>query len=309
MSMTNFIKIKLNGLIRRSYWYNNILFPDCKKFWSHNTFNLDVVNLGSNSGKYAFEYSEEHVKAANWAMGPQTLLADFEILKNYCSYLKNDAVVIIPLCPFTCLGGSSKYMPDKYYTVLKMMSIPCFDYRKKKVVMDMKKSPLKYYPLIEFGRDLVIAFKRIFHISTQKQTLTTIELENSAKSFMKGWMFEFSIMDFQNDLIMKNMDAYQDSLCILTDMINFCLERGFKPVLTIPPISKQLLIYITPAMRQFFIYDFVEKANVKKVPFLDYMNDHEFAENSRLFMNSVFLNRDGAVLFTKKILRDIKKVR
>lgn len=105
MSMTNFIKIKLNGLIRRSYWYNNILFPDCKKFWSHNTFNLDVVNLGSNSGKYAFEYSEEHVKAANWAMGPQTLLADFEILKNYCSYLKNDAVVIIPLCPFTCLGG------------------------------------------------------------------------------------------------------------------------------------------------------------------------------------------------------------
>ena len=62
-------------------------------------------------------------------------------------------------------------------------------------------------------------------------------------------------------------------------------------------------------MRQFFIYDFVEKANVKKVPFLDYMNDHEFAENSRLFMNSLFLNRDGAVLFTKKILRDIKKVR
>ena len=62
-------------------------------------------------------------------------------------------------------------------------------------------------------------------------------------------------------------------------------------------------------MRQFFIYDFVEKSNVKKVPFLDYMNDREFAENSRLFMNSLFLNRDGAVLFTKKILRDIKKVR
>ena len=37
----------INALIRRGRWFNETKFPDCGKFWNYNTFNTDVVNLGS----------------------------------------------------------------------------------------------------------------------------------------------------------------------------------------------------------------------------------------------------------------------
>ena len=85
MSLKKKISVKLNGLVRRSYWYNEVVFPDCKKFWTHKVFNLDVVNLGSTSGLNAFNYEGVPLKAANWALGHNPILADQEMLNNYFS--------------------------------------------------------------------------------------------------------------------------------------------------------------------------------------------------------------------------------
>ena len=123
------------GIRRKSYWYNNVLFADCPKFWNSQTFNLDVVNLGSSSGKYAFDYSGLGLKGANWAMAPQSLVADLAVLKTYSSFLKpQGGIVLMPLCPFSCLGGSSLYLSDKYYSILRMSSIPYGSYRKQQEV-------------------------------------------------------------------------------------------------------------------------------------------------------------------------------
>ena len=56
MNLKKNIASKLNGAIRRTHWFNDELFPDCRKFWNYNTFNTDVINLGSTSGYYAFDY-------------------------------------------------------------------------------------------------------------------------------------------------------------------------------------------------------------------------------------------------------------
>lgn len=63
--------------------------------------NLEVVNLGSSSGKYAFDYNSLKIKGANWALAPQTLYYDFVLLKQFHSYLRPGARVLIPLCPFS----------------------------------------------------------------------------------------------------------------------------------------------------------------------------------------------------------------
>ena len=109
MSISGIIQRVLNKLVRKSYWYNNIAFGNCEKFWMHRTFDLDVVNLGSSSSVAAFDYSGfVNLKTANWAMTPQTLVADLEILRNYSCYLRKGATVIIPLCPFSCLARKPK---------------------------------------------------------------------------------------------------------------------------------------------------------------------------------------------------------
>ena len=58
MSIKHKIASKLNGAIRRTHWFNEELFPDCRKFWNYNTFNTDVINLGSTSGCHAFDYED-----------------------------------------------------------------------------------------------------------------------------------------------------------------------------------------------------------------------------------------------------------
>ncbi|MFK2344631.1 hypothetical protein ACIXNK_10290 [Bacteroides fragilis] len=105
MSILRKIFRKVNGLLRRSYWVNEVVFPDCKKFWNHNTYGLELVNLGSSSAKYGFNYDGVDIKAANWAMAPQTFVGDYAILSNYSSYLKPGATILISFCPFSSLGG------------------------------------------------------------------------------------------------------------------------------------------------------------------------------------------------------------
>lgn len=301
MNVKNKIKKKLNGLIKRSYWYQNILFPDCKKFWEHNTFNLDIINLGSSSGKFAFNYDKQPIKAANWAMSSQTLVADFEILRNYSSYLKSqNTIVLIPLCPFSCLGGSNLYMPDKYYTILHFASIPQGNYKKAQEVKNIQQNPLMHFPLMALKDEIKHLLK-----NEEENKMSKEQMQVNAEEFMKGWMFEFSILDFKNELILKNKDAYKDSIKILSDMIDFCLNRNIRPILVLPPVSKYLAKKFTPEMLQLFVYDFVKKANTHSITFLDYWNDSEFLEND-YFRNSFFLNYKGAQKFTKRVLNDLR---
>lgn len=303
MNFKNKIKNKLNGLIKRSYWYQNVLFPDCSKFWKHNTFNLDIINLGSSSGKFAFNYDKLPIKAANWAMSPQTFVADFEVLRNYSSYLKTEnPIILIPICPFSCLGGSSLYMQDKYYTILNLSSIPHGYYKKAQEVKNIQQNPLMHFPLMALINEIKHLFK-----NKENNKMNEKEMQADAEKFMSGWMFEFSIIDFKNELILKNKDAYDDSAKILSNIIEFCLARNFKPVLILPPVSKYLSEKFTPEMLQLFVYDFVRKANKKSIIFLDYWNDSEFSNNA-YYRNSFFLNYKGSKKFTKKVLKDLNMI-
>ncbi len=295
MSMVSKVKQVLNALVRRSYWYNNIEFADCSKFWKHNTFNLDVINLGSSSALAAFDYSDySQLKAANWAMAPQTTLADYEVLRNYCCYLRKGATVIIPLCPFTCLGGSKDNFADKYYTVLDIASIPHASYIKKQQVMERKQNPILYYPLMQL-------FTRR---PKQKQTVWDEELlVKDAKMRMESWRKEFSIIRFSDPLSLVNQDAYDDTATILKKMVSFCIERSYRPVLVMPPVSKALQSQFTSELKQLCIDGFVAKAVGNDVKFLNFFTDERFTNEH--FQHSFMLNVSGAKLFTEVVMKEI----
>ena len=93
MSLKNMMK----RWVKKSPWFTEGDLKDCQKFWDGIPFELDVVNLGSNSAKYGFDYSNQNLKAANLAMGPQCLLMDLNILKAYKEHLKPNAIVFIPM--------------------------------------------------------------------------------------------------------------------------------------------------------------------------------------------------------------------
>ena len=88
------IQIINHRIIYRTKWWDDF-WGGSTKLWNINEFNIQVVNLGSNSGLYSFNYDGIPIKGLNWALGPQSLLHDFNLLKNYYSYIGYKGIVFI----------------------------------------------------------------------------------------------------------------------------------------------------------------------------------------------------------------------
>ena len=288
---------KMNAVARRTPWFNDVLFPDCRKFWNQRDMGLEVVNLGSSSAKYGLDYDGLGLKAANWAMQPQSFVGDLAILANYCSYLKPSATVIIPLCPFSLLGGGNDDLADKYYSVIRFISMPHASLRKRQYIQDLRNHPLKYYPLFEMLRDFVHLFRR-------KKEIVVTDFEADANRWIESWKKEFSLYDLHYPLALVNQDRFEDSVVALSRLLQFCKDHGYNPVLVLPPMSKNLSSKLGDGFKQQYIYDFVEKANIVGAPFLNYLDNQEF-EGDENYRNAYLIGREGAKKFTKQVLRDL----
>lgn len=300
MKLKNKIKNKVINYIKKGNWFNNILFPGCQKFWQYNTFNTDVINLGSTSATNAFCYEGLSIKGANFALCANPLLGDLEILKNYISYLKPNGCVIIPLCPFSSLAGSYTTFDDRYYTIIYPSSIPNFSFRNQQKVKDMVAHPHYYYPLYYIIRDILLRFKRKRSVLRNEEWMV-----QDADNWIKNWMFEFSINSFSDPLSLKNKDGIKDAILILNDIISFCYERNVRPALVIPPVYHTLSKKLTSDIRKLIIEPLLEGLNNKDVCVRDYIDDLDFTNDLSLFQNSFLLNKKGAKLYTKKVLKDL----
>lgn len=299
--MRNLFERACNKAIRHTKWYEQY-WNGVQKFWYLNRFNLDVINLGSNSGKYAFNYEGLDVTGMNWAIGPQSLVHDFNILKNYFSYLKPGATVIITITPFSSLI-SPKYTKTtnlKYYTFLHPATILNFDENERIKALKIKQSPIREMPWLCIKRTVKEIAKYIIH-----KPLSKCNMENNAETFINLWKKQFGINDLDAPLSEQHVKDQENRIQVLKEMIDFCLERDLKPVLTIPPIHFSLKKRLTNKCRENYIYSFIRKANEQNVPFLNYIDDERF-NSDKYFSNSFFLNEKGAKKFTKIVLEDLK---
>lgn len=300
MNIKRKIKHGFNALAKRSHWYNEVLFPDCRKFWRYQTFNTDVVNLGSTSGLYAFNYEGLPLKGANWALSHNPLSGDNAILRNYFSFLNpRKSVVIMPLCPFSGLSGRYDFVEDRYYTLLNPLSIPGFSYQRQRRVKNWKEHPARLFPVYGLWMELRNLFTR------KERPFTESQMEKDADTWMKGWMHEFSLSDFSAPLSLLNRDSRQDAADILNEMIGFCKERDIRPVLVVPPMYHTLAERFTPEARQLLLDGLLDLLKDKSVRFLNYMDDKRFSHNRTLFRNAFLLNETGAKQFTRIVLSDL----
>lgn len=301
----------LNKLYKKTnHWKNNFLFTE--NFISNSGYrdnlnrNFDIANLGSNPALFGFFY--EKVKGQNWATGSQGLEMDFEILKYNHSYLKEGGYVLIPIMPFTSISQyiktKNEYWSPMYY--LKFSSI--LDYAQTcvlpygKMLLKLNQYPLLYYPRnvlyiirdVELNKGLTIT----------EQQLDYSKLKQDATVWINEWEKEFDVKSMDGFFDDKFADYKNEAVNILQKMISFCLERGYNPILITVPMSKHLAEKFNDEFKHKLIIDFVNEANTSKIPFLDYMFNEEFGDDS-LYINSFFLNLKGRKLFTNKVLTDI----
>lgn len=298
-----------NQFLKKTNWYKNH-FVFTTQFVSNAGYrdnlvrNYDLVNLGSNPARFSFFY--ESINAQNWSTGTQGFDMDLEILKFFHSYVKEGGFVLIPIVPFSSISSYLKleHMPLDY--IVKFAAI-LDSYQTKNLPNGQKAIRWIKYPLLLEPKSIIYLFHDIEkdrRKELSEQIMESIDLEMDAESWMKCWKEEFHIQNLELPLNAEMLQYRQKSVQDLQAIINFCLERSLKPVIVIPPMSPILSSKFTSNMREIFIYSFIKQANTQQIPFLDYLDDKQFADTN-LYFNSFFLNLNGRKRFTQQVLKDL----
>ena len=295
--------ILLNILYKRTNYYKiNIL--QSNKF-KEIPDNLDIINLGSSYAKYAFDYSKVEVNGFNFGVQPQSLSYDFRILKQYKNKLKKNGVVIItiPNFVFAFLDYSIEEYNYRYYSFLNKENILNYS--------SLKNFLLKYFPLILQPKKLRYILKDISKENSDSLVFmeNNEEVKKEAQKRVNGWIRQFKLLNIDNKeelpLDVKNMFIKTQRL--LEEMINYSLSNELKPVIVIPPCSKELNNFFSDDFLKEILYSNIEKANKSLIPVLDYLKDSEF-QDYHLYMGVDLLNIEGRRLFTNKVITDLKKI-
>lgn len=295
--------IVLNDLYKRTNAFQN-QFVDITKFQRlKDADRFDIVNLGSNHPKFAFDYSESGVKGMNWAVGPQTFMYDFAILKKYTKHLNPGAKVIIPICPLKFfLLDTQRNNLVKYYRVFLKHEMPNYDIKQKltEYTLPVFRHPARAKRII---RD-VRADNRL---SLTKNPMNKEQIAKDATFWIEGcWNPEFNI-DVANmtSLSKANQKSIEGNIRILSEMIQYCVDNGLQPVLAMLPVTKELMSKFPEEFIQQHILRYINEANKQGVPVMNYLKDERFTSPD-LYINSFFMNGVGRKYFTKIFVEELK---
>ena len=292
----------INKLYKNTNFYKN-KFIDTHKF-KDIPKNLEIINLGSNQPKFAFDYNQSNIFGMNWAVGPQTLEYDFRILKNFHYRLKPNSKVLIAISPFQffLLNYKDNVSNHKYYNFLDENFIDNYSNLTRKLYID--------YPILTAKKQILRIIKDVKsdnRLEFESNPMNSDEIKEDAQKWLDGWKKQFKISDLRNIVISnENETNIRKNIEILKDMIDFCIERNFEPVLTVLPVTKKLSSHFPDKFVQEQIIDYINQANEKNVKFLNYWKDERFEDESYYF-NSFFMNKIGRLKFTEQVLKDLTK--
>ena len=132
------------------------------------------------------------------------------------------------------------------------------------------------------------------------------ELEKDAEKWMDGWAKQFGIEDFEAPLTEENKKGREVRVGVMRALVDFIVERGYRPVWVLPPVTRHLSKFFTPKFREVYIDSFLLEVG-RDVRLLDYTNDAEL-QNDSLYFNSFFLNARGRRIFTKRVSQDLQLI-
>ena len=262
-----------------------------------------IVNLGSNHPKYGFDYSETGVCGINLAANSQTFEYDFAVLRNFAKHLEKGAIVVIPICllKFFLYRQTPRWLHYRYYTILPKEDIVNYSSFEK---IRENYFPLFFHPFLI--KRLIRDEKKDIRGDLQHNMLNTSdELKKDAESWINCWNNEFDIDIPSLDVSDDNLEDIKKNIKIVNQIISFCLENGFRPILTVLPVTHYLSSLFSVDFLNTHLYKYIKESNKQGVLFLNYLDDDQFT-SPELYINSFFFNINGRKEFTKQFINDLR---
>lgn len=277
--------ISLGEIIEKKYLGLN-KYPELNKYKYVSENRYDVIALGSGYAYYDFDFKDLSVNAFNFALPQQTFKCDYEILKNYTPLLNKGCKVLIALSICSLLADNVEEIEnknDRYYSILP-----------RETVKDM--SHISYDEYIE---NTVINDDKCIELNT---VLTDAGIQEENLYLLGSWIEQLSIISFKSekmcDIAKRSIEKTSEKL---KEMIDYCYEHDFDPIIVVTPINELLAKEIFEEFRESHFYSPLNKVVESKVKVLDFIKSGYFKE-SRYYGAPVFLTKSAAKEFTKEVL-------
>jgi hypothetical protein len=243
--------------------------------------------------------------AYNLAIGSQSPYYDFALLRENADRLAPGAVVLLPVSLYTLetdfprfydrIGGAYN---SRYYSILRDKT-GIIDYSLEDDLL------YNYLPVLTAKENLRYLFVDEVSPSTvdEPKELTAEDLAALAKSKATSWRDEVMVPEadvaLRERTVAENLNVYQE-------IIDFCHERGFVPVLLVSPNTTQLIEQLgEQRIERFYSGTDALCAANPELLFLNYLQDERIVGDLANFKDADHLSSDGARLYTSLVIEDL----
>ena len=321
-----------NFLYINGYYYRDV-YGEVQKFQDvpeHITF----ANFGTSHGLAAFRYDENDKSSFNFALSGEDIYHDFQTLKQFSDNLDKGCIVTIPVSYFSFCLSTDEPSQKRYYTYLDRQYIRDFrletlinskyipvlrsiEYLFKDLIGDQEINVENFMDdPVQNNQGLINAAFVLPKVSLAKTSTnatadsTVNKSDTSAEDLKVKMLDEHALTraeSWRSGRMVLGQKYMPDNTELLVEMIDYCKEHDFTPVLiTIPVYHSLTEAFTDDELNKYYfsnIEKVVEKTNVINI---DYSADNRFIFNPEFFTNSDHMSAVGGDAFTQSYKSDLK---
>ena len=251
------IGIVLTGFILNEYYYHIVLrnTQEHQILRGKKKKNLSWISCGSSYCRYGIT-SGKGEAGFNFGVAAQFLYYSDKMLREYstsCLKNKGNVYLIIAYLVFAEVGRGW-YGAERYNELLKKKTLgDDFSYKQRLLLR---------FPLLAHPRNIKRLLRYIIkgdqnqYSTLRYNELSEKEVHAQAAKRCSDWCRQFGLKDtISNDLSDELLKKFANTRKILTDMIQYCLDNDFKPILVVTPVSKIMREHLGNDFIQIVLYD------------------------------------------------------
>lgn len=167
----------------------------------------------------------------------------------------------------------------------------------------MKHAPAILHPEFALG-DIKWIIKRVLRKKPVDFTSINTEIDDMrwADRWVSGWNKEFG-WEIEQKITSDQAKIIHINEKRLSDMIDYCIGKGWKPCLVIPPFSPNLSRLLSENVLRKVLWEPIERVSEEKnIQVFNYYFDERFA-NYNLYTDALTFNETGKNDFLTKLFK------
>ncbi len=269
-----------------------------------------VVAFGSSYCRYAFDFKGVGIRGYNFGFVAQFFYYTDKMIRAFRKTYEPHCWVIITISNLVFANvGKGLYGSERYIQFLDRKTL-ADEFSWKNYFMQVIFPlfiPSKYHIKKSFYEFL--CFFKSDPYTSEYNSLSDDGVEKAAKQRCNNWCKQFGLKDTRSDDIPAELEIkFVASRMVLTELIQYCLAEGLRPILVVTPVSAIMNAQFSDRFLNKVLFDNIRLANIQEIPYLNYLHDVRFQDKDLYFESADFLNARGRLEFTRVVLEDLRKL-